>query len=1005
MAGTPAAPCTPALARLPGTPRGPRVPATPLSVPRPDPAVHVPEARPPSDDTRRCAGCQFWLGLTVPTQRQLPKTSRELVDTVCHRLLLLLGDPGVTHALTMPRWLWPEPPKPPGSQLHPHSRPRLLQERAQLVLQSDWETLLVLLQPPDAPPANPPDTPPRTPGLLTDADCKRLMRAGQQGRVATAWRQLFSFGLAPSNDRTQKLIQDKWTPSPLFPDQLRGTYMSPSDAKELLTDDRLIQASRTLTAGSCTDALGWTHEAWRTVLQLPHGKHLFRELLTLYSCGEVGHEGEDLINASLLIPLYKNSKGDAIRPIAVPSVFRKTYARATLAQHRPALSEATGPHQYAAMTKDGARLIASHLRHHQRATSAPTVYLRTDIQNAFNEIDRQQVLSSLEAAHPLLAASQFPWLHRPTQAIMQGDSGTRRVLSTHKGIPQGDPLSSLTFAVALAQPLQVMAARGFQPFAYADDTVLAAEADHTGEALQEWQVQLDRLGLRLNKAMLQLWNPGQHDLPIAVQEQDPGLQSSDQGFVVCGLPIDSDSGPADERASPWGSETFVHSFLADVRQTLMGRLRTLGTFVNHMGPQTEALHIALSVARVQLLTRHVHLARFCQRDVFDAWAARIDHDIIAWLSATLELPLDTPPARSVLAVQVTRGGLGFLNPQHEAALHYLQAVMSLAGEWSSDDDGDYLHRTVAAALEYPNHHARVDLRPLVAHLEPSRQPRKIRELFYERMAVQMQDICPWLVPPGLPNAPDGDISYRWMLRCQLSWYVAGPGLPHLLRAPLRLALASYMGLPVFAPGQRCHYTPVTTGRRCHQQLGTHSEHAFACAQSPGMRRHNRLRDAWMQLARSAGWHAQTEQLVFTAADTCKRADIVALAPDGSKFACDVLVTASPAPCERHGPRLEKMAAAKARQYHTVSWGKCHEDATFVALVHDAQQHWLHPDALRFLHRLVMAVARRSAPEAPRGWGFTSPRPPCSALPPSCMQPAYLRGRCMLLVAASCKGGR
>ena len=76
--------------------------------------------------------------------------------------------------------------------------------------------------------------------------------------------------------------------------------------------------------------------------------------------------------------------------------------------------------------------------------------------------------------------------------------------------------------------------------------------------------------------------------------------------------------------------------------------------------------------------------------------------------------------------------------------------MPLVGEWSSDDDGDHLHRTVAETLEYLNHHARVDLRPLVAHLEPHRQPRKIRELFYERLAVQMQDICPWLIPPGLP---------------------------------------------------------------------------------------------------------------------------------------------------------------------------------------------------------------------------------------------------------------
>ena len=135
MAGTPAAPSTPAIVRLPGTPRGPRVPATPVSVPLPGPAVPPTQEdpRPPNASTDRCVGCHFWLGRAIATQRHLPKTSRDLVDAVCHRLLLLIGEPSVTAAqrrvlvslvLTMPRWLWPEPFRTPGSHLHPHSRPR-----------------------------------------------------------------------------------------------------------------------------------------------------------------------------------------------------------------------------------------------------------------------------------------------------------------------------------------------------------------------------------------------------------------------------------------------------------------------------------------------------------------------------------------------------------------------------------------------------------------------------------------------------------------------------------------------------------------------------------------------------------------------------------------------------------------------------------------------------------------------------------------------------------------
>ena len=163
-------------------------------------------------------------------------------------------------------------------------------------------------------------------------------------------------------------------------------------------------------------------------------------------------------------------------------------------------------------------------------------------------------------------------------------------------------------------------------------------------------------------------------------------------------------------------------------------------------------------------------------------------------------------------------------------------------------------------------------------------------------------------------------------------------------------MAVHLGLPGFPLAQRCHYTPITTGRRCNAQLGQHSDHVHTCAQATGMRRHNRMRDAWHQIFRQAGWYSQTEQLVFTKEGACKRADVVALAPEGTKYACDVAFTATPTPAEPHGPHLERTAQAKAAQYHTVPWGRCHEDALLIPLVHDASQGWmLHP-------RVVTSVA-------------------------------------------------
>ena len=356
------------------------------------------------------------------------------------------------------------------------------------------------------------------------------------------------------------------------------------------------------------------------------------------------------------------------------------------------------------------------------------------------------------------------------------------------------------------------------------------------------------IGLTLNHSKLQVWDPGDQGLPAELYVAYPAISVSTAGFVMCGLPIDSPDRAAEDQAGPWGTTDCVRNFFQQTRHTFAARLRTLATFVNQMGPDTPALHVALAFVRVQLQSRHVHLLRFCPWQVTHEWAAELDRNLVEWLSRALDLPLDTPAARSVLRVPVALGGLGFLHPQHEAALHNLQALMPLAGEWSGDEEGDLLHQSIARTFDSLNRHARTDLRLLVAQAEPRNQARHVRSHFYERLALNMRDICPWLQAPALPKTPDGDFQWRWQIRCQMSWYVASPH--YLLPSPLRLALASHMGLPIFSPGQRCHYTPITTGCRCHHQLGTHSDHVFACAQGPSMRRHNRMRDEWIALCRA-----------------------------------------------------------------------------------------------------------------------------------------------------------
>eukprot|EP00971_Amphidinium_carterae_P284952 5656751-Amphidinium_carterae.1 len=58
-------------------------------------------------------------------------------------------------------------------------------------------------------------------------------------------------------------------------------------------------------------------------------------------------------------------------------------------------------------------------------------------------------MDALRDCAPELALSQQSWLCRPAQAVVTQPYGTRVVLQTTNGIPQGDPLSSLAFACLL----------------------------------------------------------------------------------------------------------------------------------------------------------------------------------------------------------------------------------------------------------------------------------------------------------------------------------------------------------------------------------------------------------------------------------------------------------------------------------------------------------------------------------------------------------------------------
>ena len=172
---------------------------------------------------------------------------------------------------------------------------------------------------------------------------------------------------------------------------------------------------------------------------------------------------------------------------------------------------------------------------------------------------------------------------------------------------------------------------------------------------------------------------------------------------------------------------------------------------------------------------------------------------------------------------------------------------------------------------------------------------------------------------------------------------------------------------MFAPEQRCAYRPLSTGRACQHPLGHHSVQVHNCACGPRKRRHNVVRDAWLALLKAAHWHADIEQVIRTGEDAFHRADITAAAPDGTLWAFDVSITATPGPEDTVHAHLERSANAKASRYRPGGERRLPDGHTLVPLIHSADFGWLNTEELSFLQRILSQISAADAPPDVDGW--------------------------------------
>ena len=504
----------------------------------------------------------------------------------------------------------------------------------------EWDTLLeTLIHPQTAPRST--DMTPQSPDVLTPAAARSLLHAGQQHRLSTFWRRLHSYGLLSPCPSTTDKVSAKWSQQPQLPAPADAPLLTQGEVAELFPLEALDRAVQRLHVGAAPDAMGWHAESFSALYRDPRIRRSFHAIEQAYFSGQLGTTAWDLFNASSLIPLSKDSQGSGVRPIAMPSVWRKLAGLMILHKWRSPLTRAMGQHQFGAMRKDGSLQFAAHVRAKLDTAQDPMVVMRCDVQNAFGAIHRTQVLAAASAVDPALSKSLTPWLCRASGASLLSTSTSRELLLTNRGIPQGD-----RFSLTLSGALSCLEATADRPClgsldAYADDAILCTTPVNAGPAFLRWRDRLADLGLELNPAKTAVWQPHATALPASLSPFLPSSCFSASGLTLCGLPLDASMDPL-RFDVPVGDTSYLRDFLSHQLVVLRTRLSLLEAFVDFHGPASPALHIALTLLRCNVQHSWAYLWRYLPPPLAQPHAKLLDALLLQHFTRITGIPTNLP---------------------------------------------------------------------------------------------------------------------------------------------------------------------------------------------------------------------------------------------------------------------------------------------------------------------------------------------------------------------------
>lgn len=417
----------------------------------------------------------------------------------------------------------------------------------------------------------------------------------------------------------------------------------------------LCKIIRKFCTGASPGPSGWTPEL---LLPLAEDKQACKYLCVLMSHiirNDVSKTMRLLLTACRLVPIPKKNR--SIRPIAIPEVFFKIAGKYALTFVDTA--KILPKYQFGVGKAAGADMFVHRAN---RLLQTGKMALSLDIANGFNEVQRAFLLGRLreeEAAHQLI-----PFFHLAYGAgamlLYRTDGGTK-VIWSREGVRQGDPTSSLLFAIALQPALKAAAEKlGSDDYALAfvDDTLLIGESDKLAAAKDAFSAKALEAGLVINQVKSSVLNisgdqPAAEELARILEMK---VKNQEQ---IMGAPIGPDEWQRD----------FVIKMAED-------RVKELPLLLDPRIP----LQVALSIVFQSRQLTMCYLARLVDPKNAEIGFSTYDTALREWFMEAIDCLELLPSRQEEIVTQMqyptSAGGLGLLDMKQRSNISYIVSVFN-----------------------------------------------------------------------------------------------------------------------------------------------------------------------------------------------------------------------------------------------------------------------------------------------------------------------------------------